>query len=77
MQYEKNPCSCPFCGLLEMFKFTNRNLPKNLKNKYKVLVKEETYRGNCIAGTSRHGSFELNYCPVCGVKVDLKEGAEE
>lgn len=69
--------TCPFCEDLKRVKETHdwyqNNSPrhKGCRTEYKVALVTEQYEKNVdwCTGTTTYQQMDLNFCPVCGVKI--------
>lgn len=64
---------CPFCNLLKQMKTIDARFSRNSANEYNVYkagLTQETYLNNERIGKITHQAFELNFCPVCGKKIN-------
>ena len=63
---------CEFCELVSALKHASDCDDKDgFETRYKCALVEETYRNGNFRKRIRHGAMELNYCPVCGQKMEL------
>lgn len=69
----ENKQHCDFCEFLSCMKKVDKseiNWRQGEKPMYKAaLVHGYRRRGKNI-GTMTHGTFDLNFCPVCGTKLE-------
>lgn len=68
---------CPFCKELEESKLSDEHFSQKRKGrlgeteyKYSVTLVHETYYNGFYCGRSTRYNGPLNYCPVCGIKIE-------
>ena len=62
---------CKCCDEIELVK-KYLTIPRRIKYKYQAQIVRKSYRENQKkpSGTIHFDSYNLNYCPLCGKKVD-------
>ena len=72
---------CTFCNWLNEVKLCDKSFAKNndgrtgeTEYKYGVALVHETYYNGLRSGRSTHKTEQLNYCPVCGIKMEQEIG---
>jgi len=82
VELKKELNQCDFCNKLKEVKEikdyykNSRKSCANSKTLYKVSLVELTYESDYPTGTLVHEYMNLNFCPVCGRKIN-KEGEEK
>ena len=66
--------NCPFCNSLK----NQREICEDFKReknttKFDVALVQNSYYNNFPTGSASTSHFELNFCPVCGRKVEKDE----
>lgn len=75
--------TCPFCEDLRKIKEINdyyrstsqRRSVRESRTEYKVALVEESYEKSVdwCTGTVTHQQTDLNFCPVCGTKIEKEK----
>jgi len=65
--------SCPFCVFLGEIKLRDELHSKDgYENKYCAALVHESYYNGSYCGRSTYNPEPLNYCSVCGIKIETE-----
>jgi len=75
---------CPFCMWLNEVKLRDEysakeseGRPGKTEHKYGAALVHETYYDGSHCGRSTYNTEQLNYCPVCGIKIEEENTCEK